>query len=200
MLYTTIAKMRAARPCRSGFQKFLQDSGRANQENDDPVSVTEVLRVAGLDAALWTLRTVDATPAQLKAIRSLGLRYARSVEHLLIDPRIKPTLDVAERFVMGQATDDELKRAQVQAELLAVQANIDDHKTASASAAWAVWKAVVFNVVDAEVAAADATSSSTGESWDDVRARHTLELQQMLRDLEDEEMAEFIDEDEQLDL
>lgn len=201
-MHTTINKMRAARPCYSGFQKFLRDSGRTTADDDnDIVRVDEVLRIAGLDAALWTLRTVEGTPAQLKAIKMLGIRYARSVEHLLIDPRIKPALDVAERYVNGQASDEELKSAQVQAELLATQSNIDDHRTASASAAWSAWKATIFNVVDAEVAAADATVSSTRESWDDVRARHTDQLKQMLREVEAEEWAEINPaEDESLDL
>ncbi len=187
-MYTTIAKMSARQPCRTGFQKFLRDSARADID-DDLVSIEEVLRVAGLDAALWTLRVVDGPPATQKAIKLLGIEYARSVEHLLIDPRIKGTLDVAERHVNGQATDEELKRAQAQAELLAVQANKDDQMTPSASAAWAAWKAGVFIVVDAEVAAADALSASTGEALDKVRERHTEQLLAMMQRVEDEEWS-----------
>lgn len=56
---------------------------------------------------------MGATPVQLQATRFLGIRYARGVEHLLVDPRIKPTIDETERYMMGQATDEELKRAQV---------------------------------------------------------------------------------------
>ena len=191
MMYTTIAKMSACQPCRTGFQKFLRDTGRAAID-DDLVSIEEVLRYAGLDAALWTLRVVDGPPATEKAIKMLGIEYARGVEHLLIDPRIKGTLDVAERHVNGEATDEELKRAQVQAELLAVQANKDDQMTPSASAAWSAWKAVVFIVVDAEVAAADALSSSTGEALDKVRERHTNQLLAMVQRVEDEEWSAFM--------
>jgi hypothetical protein len=199
MMYTTIAKMSARQPCRTGFQKFLRDSGRAAID-DDLVSIEEVLRVAGLDAALWTLRTIEGPPAALKAIKMLGIEYARGVEHLLIDPRIKGTLDVAERHVNGQATDQKLKRAQVQAELLAVQANTDDHQTASASAAWSAWKAVVFIVVDAEVAAADALALSTGEALEKVRERHTEQLLAMMKRVEDEEWsARMPGEEESLD-
>ena len=199
MMYTTIAKMSARQPCRTGFQKFLRESGRADMD-DDLVSIEEVLRVAGLDAALWTLRVVDGPPAALKAIKMLGIEYARSSEHLLIDPRIKGTLDVAERHVNGEATDEELKRAQVQAELLALQANKDDHMTAGASAAWAAWKAVVFIVVDAEVAAADALSSSSGEVLEKVRERHTDQLLEMMQRVEDEEWSAFMPgEEESLD-
>lgn len=187
-MYTTVAKMRALQPYGIGFQKFFQDTGRTDVD-DDIVSIDEVLRVAGLDAALWTLRTIEGPPAALKAIKLLGIEYARSVEHLLIDPRIKGTLDVAERHVNGQAADDELKRAQVQAELLAVQANKDDHLTPSASAAWSASKAVVFIVIDAEEAAADALSSSSGEALEKVRERHTEQLLGMMQRVEDEEWS-----------
>lgn len=115
-------------------------------------------------------------------------------------PSLKSTINVAERYVMGQATDEELKRAQVQAELLAMQAIRDDYRAPSAFAAWAAWKATLFVVVDAEGAATEALSNANGTPVDEVRARHEAMLLQMLRDLEDEEMAEFIDEDEQLDL
>ncbi len=189
MMYTTVAKMSAHLPSRPSFQKFLRDSGRSGVEDDDLVGIDEVLRYAGLEAALWALRAVDGPPAALKAIKLLGIAYARSVEHLLIDPRIKGTLDAAERHVNGQATDEELKRAQVQAELLAVQANKDDHMTASASAAWSVWKAVVFIVVDAEEGAANALSSSTGGAPVKVRERHTEQLLVMLQRVEDEEWS-----------
>ena len=189
MMYTTVAKMSAHHPSLPTFQKFVRDSGRAGVDDDDLVGIDEVLRVAGLDAALWALRAVDGPPATAKAIKKLGIEYARSVEHLLIDPRIKGTLDVAERHVNGQATDEELKRAQVQAELLSVQANKDDHMTAGASAAWAFWKAVVFIVVDAEGSAADALSSSTGEALAKVRRRHTEQLLAMLQRVEDVEWS-----------
>lgn len=198
-MYTTIAKMRALHPYGIGFQKFFQDTGRTDMD-DDLVSIEEVLRVAGLDAALWTLRTVESPPAVVKAIKMLGIAFARSVEHLLIDPRIKGTLDAAERHLNGQADDDELKRAQVQAELLAVHANKDDHQTPSASAAWAVFKAVVFIVVDAEVAAADALSSSSGEALEKVRERHTEQLLWMMQRVEDEDWsASMQGEEESLD-
>lgn len=201
MMYTTVAKMSAHLPSRPSFQKFVRDSGRAGVDDDDLVGIDEVLRVAGLDAALWALRAVDGPPATEKAIKMLGIEYARSVKHLLIDPRIKGTLDVAERHVNGQATDDELKRAQVHAELLAVQANKDDHMTAGASAAWAVWKAVVFIMVDAEEAAADALSSSTGQAMEKVRERHTEQLLAMLQRVEDEEWSVGVPgEQESLDL
>jgi hypothetical protein len=202
MMYTTVAKMSAHLPSRPSFQKFLRDSGRSGVEDDDDlVGIDEVLRYAGLEAALWALRAVDGPPATEKAIKMLGIEYGRSVEHLLIDPRIKGTLDVAERHVNGQVTYDELKRAQVQAELLAVQANKDDHMTAGASAAWSAWKAVVFIVVDAEEAAADALSSSTGEALDKVRKRHTELLLAMLQRVEDDEWSVGIPgENEALDL
>lgn len=111
------------------------------------------------------------------------------------------------QYVMGQATDDELKRAQVQDELLAMQAMQairDDYRAPGAFAAWAAWKATLFVVVDVEGAATEALSNANGVPVGEVRAMHEAMLMQMLmlmlRDLEDEEMAEFIDADEQLDL
>lgn len=72
------------------------------------------------------------------------------------------------------------------AELLAGRANNDDHMTPSAPAGWSVLKAVMFIVVDAEVTAADALASSTGEALEKVRERHTEQLLAMLQRVEDE--------------
>jgi hypothetical protein len=78
-----------------------------------------------------------------------------------------------------------------------MQAIRDDHRTPSAFAAW---KATLFVVVGVEGAATEALSNANGAPVGEVRAKHEAMLMQMLRDLEDEEMAEFIDEDEELDL
>jgi hypothetical protein len=60
---------------------------------------------------------------------------------------------------------------------------------------------VVFIVVDAEEAAADALSSSTGEALDKVRKRHTELLLAMLQRVEDDEWSVGIPgENEALDL
>ena len=78
-----------------------------------------------------------------KQLRLFAVRCARRVQHLMTDPRSIAALDVAERYAHGEATDEELRAAQVAA-------------GAAADAAWVAARNVAWAAKDAAWVAKDA--------------------------------------------
>ena len=104
---TTLNKIRANRPCASGWSKLLKHLGKT-QADDEPVSIITILDSNGLDDALWCLR---ATTGYDRELRLYAVWCARQVQHLMKDPRSLKALDVAEKFANGEATEQDLAAA-----------------------------------------------------------------------------------------
>ena len=106
---TTLARIKAANPCADSWQRALRKTGGLRKYGaDTPITVRQIVDAMGLDDALWCLRTM---PEHNNRWRLLAVRYARTVQHRMTDPRSLAALDVAERHANGLATDDELKAA-----------------------------------------------------------------------------------------
>ena len=106
-LTTTLDAIRDHNPCESSWRKLLKGLGKTRTD-DKPLRFSKILRICGLDDALWACR---AAPQYDRTWRLLAVRYASEVEHLMTDPRSKAALDVAERHAHGKATDEELAAA-----------------------------------------------------------------------------------------
>lgn len=114
-MYTTLNQIRACSPCGldprksplTGYQ-LLVSHLPADFSPDAPISIADILESNGIDDALWCLQAVKGYDRE---IRLLAVDFARSVEHLTDDPRVKTCNDVAERFANGLATTDELEAA-----------------------------------------------------------------------------------------
>ena len=103
---------------------------------------------------LWVVCREDLIDA--KTLRLFAVWCARQVEHLMTDDRSKQALDVAERFVHGKATSDELAAARADA-YAAARAARADNVTADAAAAYAA------AYVAAHVAAAAARAAQIAQ-------------------------------------
>ena len=106
-MYTTLNKIRAKSPCTSGWTKLLKNLGKTHAD-DEPLAITTILESNGLDDALWCLRAVNGHQREM---RLFAVECARSMQHLMKDPRSLAALDVAERHANGLATDAELSAA-----------------------------------------------------------------------------------------
>ena len=126
---TTLSKIRAHSPCKSGWEKLLRHLGKT-EADDEPLAISAIIDSNGLDDALWCLRAVDGNDREL---RLFAVWCARQVQHLMSDPRSLAALDVAERFANGNATDEELAAAAYAAKAAAKAAAYD----AARAAAWA---------------------------------------------------------------
>jgi hypothetical protein len=130
---TTLNKIRAHSPCASGWSKLLGNLGKTKAD-DEPLAITTILESNGLDAALWCLRTVDDYQREM---RLYAIDCARSVQHLMTDPRSLAALDVAERHADGLATDAELDAAMYASRAAAMDAT----RGATRDVAWGAYKA-----------------------------------------------------------
>jgi hypothetical protein len=138
LVKTTLNKIRKQHPCEEGWKKLLTYLGKTKADVEE-LSLITILESNGLNDAFWCLRAVDSADRDL---RLFAVWCAREVQHLMADQRSIDSLDVAERYANGQATNDEL--------------------IAASDAAWdaasdAAWDAV-------RAAASDAASSAAGDA------------------------------------
>jgi hypothetical protein len=161
MITTTLNRIRDHHPCEKGWRKLLAGLGKTRAD-DEPVAYATILRINGLDDALWCMRV---EPRHTHLWRIFAVRCARRVEHLMTDQRSKDALDVAERYANGQATDTELAAAGAAAGTAAWAAARAAAKAAAKAAAWDAARAAAWAAAwDAARAAAWAAA------WDAARA------------------------------
>ena len=161
MIYTTLTRIREHEPCTDGWQKLLRHLGKTRPD-DEPLALSVILESNGLDDALWCLRSV---PEENKRWRLLAVAFARTVQHLMADPRSISALDVAERHAHGQATDGELAAARDAAWDAAWDAARAAAGAAARAAAGAAARAATWD------AARDAARAAAGAAaWDAARA------------------------------
>jgi hypothetical protein len=151
-IYTTLNRIRAHQPCEDGWRKLLAGLGKTEADNE-PLPYARIVEISGIDDALWACR---AEPQYAKEWRLFAVWCARQVEHLMQDERSKRACDVAERYALGQATDDELAAASA-----AAWAAWDAARAASAAA-----RAASAAARAASAAAWDAASAAAWDAWD----------------------------------
>ena len=161
MLTTTLNRIRAHSPCREGWEKLLRGLGKT-QADDEPLPYATILRINGLDDALWCCH---AEPQYAKEWRLYAVWCALQVRHLMPDERSVAALDVSERHAHGQTTDEELAAAWDAAR----DATRDAAWTAAWTATWdatrdAAWTAVWAAALAAALAAA--RDAARDAAWD----------------------------------
>ena len=156
MIYTTLNHIRGHNPCAAGWRKLLAHLGK----NDPyaPLAYSTIIESNGLDDALWCLR---AEPQHSSIWRMFAVRCARRVQHLMADERSLQSLDVAERYARGAATDSELAAAR------------DTVRDAARATGWgtacaATWDAANDTAWDA--ARDTAWDTAWVATWDTIRA------------------------------
>jgi hypothetical protein len=166
-LTTTLNRIQAHGPFH-GWKKLLAGLGKTRAD-DEPLPFATILRINGLDDALWCVR---AEPQHARVWRLFAVWCARRVQNLMRDPRSIAALDVAERYVKGMATDDELRVAEDDARA-AWAAAFDARAAALAVAREAEWdaaRAAALAVSDAAEAAARAVALDAARDAADAAA------------------------------
>ena len=162
MTTTTLNRIRSHNPCANGWKKLLEGLGKT-QADAEPLALTTILDINGLNDAIWALRCVD-DQAQ---VRRYAVWCARQVQHLMTDSRSLAALDVAERHADGQATDEELASAGAAAWAAAwAAAGAARAARDAARAAWAATGAAAGAARAARDAAWAARYAAWGESSD----------------------------------
>ena len=141
---TTLAAIRAASPCESGWKKLLAALGKTKADSE-PLDLLTVLNSNGLDDALWVMSF--AMP-DARLARHFQAWCAEQVLHIF--EAVRP--------------DD--RRVRDQIEML----RRDDATKAERDAAWASARDAAEAARDADEAAMDAAWASTrGSAWDSAR-------------------------------
>ncbi len=101
--------------------------------------------------------------------RRMALWVARSVEHLSDDPRVKACNDTTERWLAGEATDEELAGAAKAAKAAKAAGAAEAAWAAwAAEAAWAAWAAAAAEAAGAaEAAEAAGAAGAAGAAYED---------------------------------
>jgi hypothetical protein len=166
---TTLNRIREHSPCADGWQKLLRHLGKTKAD-DEPLALTTVLESNGVGDALWCLRACDGVDREA---RLYAVWCVRQVQYLLTDPRSLAALDVAEKYALGEATDDELAAARAAAGAAAV----DAAGAAARGASWAAARAAAWDA--ANTAAHAAASDAQAAAWAAARAAQVAEFRRV---------------------
>jgi hypothetical protein len=110
----TLNKIRAVSPCVAGWEKVLKAHKYLGMDTEFPLS--SVLYSNNLYDTLWCFYVL---PEHIEIPKRFALWCARDVQHLITDEICINVLDVAERYLDGNATGEELKAASTYAVLAA---------------------------------------------------------------------------------
>ena len=83
MIYTTLNRIRAQSTRTTGWTELLRGLGKTAADNE-PLGFDAIIRINSADDALWCLR---AEPQHDRLWRMVAVRCARTVQHLMTDPR-----------------------------------------------------------------------------------------------------------------
>ncbi len=119
---------------------------------DNDISLVRALDATDIQDAFWWFRRNELTSDQARDLRLLACDYAEHVVHIFEDKypddnRPRTAIEVARLYANGQATKEELEKAQSTADAAARDADAAADDDADADAA------------DADAAAADAAAS-----------------------------------------
>ena len=166
MLTTTLAEIKAHRPCSGGWVKLRKFVG-TRKPMSTTVTFLEILESNGIDDAVWALRCAPERLARLYAARC-----ACRVAHLNDDQRIARAIECAALYAEGLADAEELSAAS-DAVWAAAWAASDAARMAAwaasdaasaASAAWAA-KAAASAAARAASDAAWVASDASDAAW-----------------------------------
>ena len=145
MIYTTLNEIKYHSPCKSGWVDLLKYLGKT-QADDVPLGFDMIVKSNGLEDALWCLKTIEDNH---QVSRKFALWYARQIEYLNTDPRVKNCNDVTQRFINGDATQEELATARAaawDARATACDAALVARAAAGATVVDAAWAALVARI------------------------------------------------------
>jgi hypothetical protein len=144
----TLKQLRKHKACVSGYNKVVcalkgvdyTDNKKTymGHKHGDPISLLFILESNGLDDALWCLRCNKDWDCDA---RLYAVWCARQVQHLMTDKRSIAALDVAEKFALRLATDEELTVAR-DAAAQAAAWDVSRDAVAFAAESAAAWAAV----------------------------------------------------------
>lgn len=135
MIYTTLNKHRPHGPCADGWVKFLRHVGKT-QPDDEPIAMSEILQVNGLQDAVFCLRSCDLSDSDM---RRFAIWCAQQVvSQAQVPAECMAALAAAQQFNSGEIGGEVL-----------VAAWLDARRVARDDAANAVLSASILDAAEA---------------------------------------------------
>ena len=132
-MQTTLNKLREHHPCSAGWQTLLYGL-KKSRADDEPLLLSRILEINDLEDTLWAFRAVEGYAREM---RLFAVWCARQVAYFNDDPRVAKALDVATRYANGEASDNELREARIDAAYADAAAAAYADADAAAAAAYA---------------------------------------------------------------
>lgn len=140
--YTTLNRMREHSPCKTVWNALLKELNKT-QADDEPLSYLYLASLAEAGKEVLSVGDVlwfcKAEPKYYEIWRLCAVKFAREVQHLMKDPRSLKALDVAEAYVNGKASLQELKEAARSAWKALREIELLDVGAKVRAAAWTAW-------------------------------------------------------------
>ena len=106
MRTTTLVKIKAFNPNNKSWEQLLSGLGKT-AEDDEPLPYSKIVEICGLYDALWAICTED----DFGWVLELLISYIRRAAYLMPDTHPVATLDIARRFILGEASLEEFAQA-----------------------------------------------------------------------------------------
>jgi len=154
-------------PCKPGWESILAARGGDAADYDEMFPLVDALDSNSLDDVLWATRC-------LPEYNNLWRRYAwwcaSQVKHLTDDRRVHDCLDVIDRYIKGEVSEDDLEAAWAAARAAARDARDAAGaawaaRDAAGAAAWAARDAAGAAAGAAARAAARDARDAAGDAW-----------------------------------
>jgi hypothetical protein len=196
---TTLNEIRSHRPCEELWEKLLEGLGKTKAD-DEPLPYSTILKVCGLDDTLWAI--VCCHPRGLRICAEFALWCAEGVRDRMTDPSLIAILDIARRYLDGNARRAEFRRTQTEVRVANCAADraaafaADCVETARGTDYVAYCAAPYADAVDAAAyadrAAADAAhaadcagyAADCAADWDAARTAQSSKLLGMLEEMQ----------------
>jgi len=157
VIHTTFNLLREHRACEGGYKKLAKTLGGIRKYGKDtPIAFMVILDSNGIDDAVWSLRAVpkEQEAERDRIARLMACDFAEHVLHIFEttrpdDDRPRKAIEVARRYAVGEATEQELDAAR--------DAAWDAARDAARTAAW-------------DAARAAAWDAARDAAWDAARA------------------------------
>jgi hypothetical protein len=163
LMKTTLNKIRAKSPCKSGWETLLSSLGKT-QADDDELALLTILDSNGVEDAVWCLRAVEGHDAEI-------LAFARFCAKQNIEAIKSYTDENSYNLVIEwlDGGDESIKSAAESAAWLVARAT--DRSTAWSAARAAAWSAARSVIESAALSAAWSAAWSAARSAADSSAR-----------------------------
>ena len=114
-MHVTLNQLKEWEACTDGYRKVISHVG-LDYDKDKPINLSTILTSNDVDDTLWCVDRIALTPEQERGFRLLACGYAERVLPIFEkdhpgDMRPRDCIEVARRYAVDEATEEEMAAA-----------------------------------------------------------------------------------------